>query len=473
MIQSRYFVPGILGVLFLYRVVLLAMFGPVLQPDSYGYISLADAWLGDLSWMHHLDLTSGIKPATSFRMMGYPALLALMKSLFGGHFLYATILLQSAVSMGAAFMVYRVGRALELPKIWACAAMVFYSVSICVLFDLNILTDSLSASLFVISIGIIAGAMLQDEDFCFRKILLGGGLIMLAFLCRENMFYFLILATPGILVWGYIVQAGWEKTIIAAMIFMAPLLVVQEGYKSWNSYRSGERFLTTGSVAAMVIGPLRVRDAGVEIFKDHPVYEAAYQSIQNAPRDTPVIMGYDFAKYVMQAKNLNAAQMARESFSVFYLTLVKAPFDLVKNRLGRYKVRNLFLWINVDWPIEFIMEVTQQIRIPGPSETAKNLFHDFRFDQFLRVILFLMTAIPSAILYAVFMIGVPMKILGYIKRWETPPPEFLVQAWFYALFCGVTCMFILVSFEERYTIAILPWGILTSLTMMARWRKKR
>ena len=127
----------------------LAALGPVFLPDSDDYVLFADAILAGGAWMRHLDLEAELIPLTTLRMIGYPALIALFKALFGGAWDWFLVVLQMALSLGASAMVWRLARRLT-GRTWAAGlAAAAHGLGLAFVLDQCVLTDSLHASLLI------------------------------------------------------------------------------------------------------------------------------------------------------------------------------------------------------------------------------------------------------------------------------------------------------------------------------------
>ena len=89
------------------KVGLLAIFGAIYWPDSYGYSLYADAIAKNDAWRTHVDLTLEPMPIVLVRMAGYPLLLASSRLLFGSHWELALVAIQILASMVATVMFWQ------------------------------------------------------------------------------------------------------------------------------------------------------------------------------------------------------------------------------------------------------------------------------------------------------------------------------------------------------------------------------
>src|SRR5947208_7915115 len=85
--------------LFAVKLGYLAVFGPNFQPDSGGYVDIANFILAGR--LNDPALAGGIFPPTLFRIMGYPALIALTRIVAGDLWPWLMVALQFALSLAA------------------------------------------------------------------------------------------------------------------------------------------------------------------------------------------------------------------------------------------------------------------------------------------------------------------------------------------------------------------------------------
>src|ERR1700674_1405926 len=97
----RPFLAVILAAIIL-RLALLAIFGPRPSYDSiYEYVPFAHLIRDGTAWLSDAGLADAAVPLTTFRMIGYPALIALLERLVGEGWPWLLVLLQIGASMAA------------------------------------------------------------------------------------------------------------------------------------------------------------------------------------------------------------------------------------------------------------------------------------------------------------------------------------------------------------------------------------
>ena len=79
---------AVLGAL---KATLIAAYGPLIHPDTSGYLDYAGLVLDGGAWLHAVDLETLAKPPEVLRPLGYPALIAAAKVLGGAGSAYFVI----------------------------------------------------------------------------------------------------------------------------------------------------------------------------------------------------------------------------------------------------------------------------------------------------------------------------------------------------------------------------------------------
>src|SRR5215472_12997582 len=130
------------------KLAVLALFGPASQPDTYHYVSYADAIIN--GEFRHVDLNDPM-PITLMRVIGYPAVIAAAKIMVGNNWAVAVVLLQFAISLMATAMVYRLARAFGLGVWLSLGVVAAHATSMQFVVDQAVVTDSLAGSIMTIT----------------------------------------------------------------------------------------------------------------------------------------------------------------------------------------------------------------------------------------------------------------------------------------------------------------------------------
>ena len=178
----------------------LVFVGPQYSFDSRGYVDFANLILSDQSWLHDAMLHT-FRPITVFKPIGYPAIIAASKLLFGNNFDYALVLFQSMLSIFTSYFLFRIGLLLSLRWWLSLLGATFYSLSYVLFYDLSILSDSIFSNLFVLIIGVIAIGVLKGSAPGRAQMLMLGICFSVAILIRVAGLYLVPIIALGIVLW--------------------------------------------------------------------------------------------------------------------------------------------------------------------------------------------------------------------------------------------------------------------------------
>lgn len=447
-----------IGALAAIKLLLILAFGPLIQPDSSGYITFAETILSDsTSWLVDRPAAGG---EDSYRMIGYPALIALAKLALGDSWGYGVVVAQAALSLLATACVYRLVGSLSgcAWPAFACAAA--FAGSPVLVYDLHILTDGLYGSVTAITLALLAGAALDRSDR-LRPFLLVGGLLALAFLVREFTLYLMVALLPlaFVAVWRGVARPGSRATAIVCLL--VPLMVVAAGYMSWNAYRSGDPYLTTAARTAALLPLVRLAERGVPVFDRYTALDAAARrQLSSYTYDDVLAINRDFQAQAIAPLTLD--KLARDRFyailaahPVAFAGHVWRELDLPQ-RLG--KLTN---------PVRALRDVNEfgHGRLPIPF--VDRLRADLASGSVPRIAL---AALSGAITLVVLVLGVlaafifpVLFVLRLTGRGSEIPPGWYVMAGLWAAYFGTACLYALIRLEDRYVLGVAPYLLLVGL----------
>ncbi|MEQ9169896.1 MAG: hypothetical protein RIE87_01700 [Rhodospirillales bacterium] len=450
----------------------LAVLGPVFLPDSDDYVLFANAVLAGGDWLRSLDLHAELFPLTAFRVIGYPALIALFKVLFGGAWDWFLIALQMILSLGATAMIWRLTLRLT-GRIWpAAVAAAAQGLGLAFVLDQCVLTDSLHAALLTFLAAHMALGLL-DRRAPGMVEALGLGLILLAaFLLREAGAVMHLALWPLILTWALKTGGGLRRTGIVLVVFLSPLMLGIQAYKSWNQMRSGERFVTTVAQTAMYHPVLDLARRGLPVFAEDPL-------LADAPGLLPLhpIPGVTFTainRHLKTAHGMSALAVARHAETLFYDHWRRHPLDRASIYLGRMDPRYAYLaFMPLSGPERLSLWAGGTTPFPGPGEIRRNLFEHGRVDQALLLAARTLARLISTALTAAFLIGVPAALVCALARagWRLSAletrPIVLGALWLFTL--AYPAVYALVYLEDRYLAAVTPFVAVAGVTLLAPW----
>lgn len=245
----------LLAGLFLLRVCLLVVYGPIVDTDGQGYIDYADFIREDLArwWTgSHAGVASAEVPlGVWLRLWGLPIIIAGFKSVFGAAWGYAFVLAQSALSVFALSKVLQVCRALNLQRWLRWAVVAVAGTTTLMAVDLSILTDGLYASVFTCVVATAFLDVLKRRALTIRALLWAGAGLAFMGALRESALYCVLIFLPVAVAW--IVSCGRGTLARRALqlgLLLLPFVAVTTATKCWNQQRIGAAVLSTGGMSA-------------------------------------------------------------------------------------------------------------------------------------------------------------------------------------------------------------------------------
>ncbi|PIW31018.1 MAG: hypothetical protein COW30_00940 [Rhodospirillales bacterium CG15_BIG_FIL_POST_REV_8_21_14_020_66_15] len=465
-----------LGALAALKAGFLIALGPVYLPDSDDYVLFADAILAGDRWARSLDLSGELYPLTAFRGIGYPALIALFKVLFGGAWDWALVSLQMLLSLGATAMVWRLARRLT-GRTWAAAlAAAGQALGLAFVLDQCVLTDSLHASLLVILAAHAGAALIDGRPPGLREALGLGAVLLLTFLLREAGAVMHLALWPLIVAWGFGTAAGLRRGALVLVVFVLPLFLGVQGYKAWNQLRTGERFVTTVAQTAMYHPVVDLARRGLPVFAEDPLLADARDLLPLDP-----IPGVSFTRinrHLRQAHGMTALDAARHAETLFYDHWRRYPLDRAEiylRRLLRPEYARL-AFMPLSGPERLSLWAGGGTPFPGPGEIRRNLFEDGRIDQALLLAARTVARLISAALTAAFLIGVPVVVVRALAGAGWKPagvrPRTLAMAGLWTFVMAYPAVYALVYLEDRYLAAVAPLVAVVGLALLAPWAER-
>ena len=450
----------------------LAVLGPVFLPDSGDYVLFANAILDGGDWARSLDLHAELFPLTAFRVIGYPALIALFKVLSGDAWEWLLIALQMSLSLGATAVIWRLTLRLT-GRIWpAVVAAAAQGLGLAFVLDQCVLTDSLHAALLTflaahMALGLVGGRAPGMVEA------LGLGLVLLAtFLLREAGAVMHLALWPLILAWSLKTGGGLRRAGIVLIVFLAPLALGIQVYKSWNQMRSGERFITTVAQTAMYHPALDLARRGLPVFAEDPL-------LADAPGLLPLhpIPGVTFTainRHLKAAHGMSALAVARHAETLFYDHWRRYLLPRAAIYLGRMDPRYAYLaFMPLSGAERLSLWAGGSTPFPGPGEIRRNLLEHGRVDQALLLAARALARLFSAVLTAAFLIGVPVVVLRSLRQvgWQPSAlparPLALGALWLFAL--AWPAVYALVYLEDRYLAVMTPFVAAIGLALVTPW----
>ena len=443
---------------------LAAAIGPLYQPDSEGYIAFADQILKGSDWFSHQPGAGG---DASYRMAGYPLLIAAAKMLLGRLWPYGLLALQAALSVTATVALYRFCRRFFSHWIWAFVCCAGFATSQAVIFDLMILTDGIYGSLVLLAAALLGLAAFVRQSS--RYLIWASGITLAgAFLIRESTQILIVGFLPLLFVAARAQKKGALAPLALAAGFAAPLFIVAAGYMTWNEYRSDAAFITTGMRTAALLPLVRIAGEGYPVFDgDSPLDDTVRQTARDFTYDDVLRINT-----ALVASGMSAIEVDRAARAKFWQTLWRFPGGFTRYALGELHpvLRMLALFNPVRTAIhlkEFVVEGS----LGGFERRARTAVGDRNLGKLALVAAEVASSFLSvcfgALAYAVF----PMQ---YVTRRRTERRtlrwQLLACAWLlYFSFIGA---YSVIRIEDRYLIGVAPMALLVAIAVIEAFLRR-
>ncbi len=321
------------------RLGLLMAYGPRPCFDSiHEYVPYARMIAGGTGWMSNAGLSESAVPVTAFRMIGYPALIALADAVAGAAWPWLLVSLQIAASLLMVLLAMRLAAALAPDRPWAAPASgLLAACGQTLVSDTAIQTDSLSAA------GLAAFAVLSALGALRRRALgplaaLGLGLLPAAsFLLRENTDLTVLVFLPPALAWILRAAPAAGRRLLLALLVLAPLIAANAAVLSWNAWRSGSAFATTGPQVILLQALMHAAWAGAPVLEGDGLLERSAREVLAAKPHPDGFLAQDELFAVSQRlfeAGSDAVQISRRMARAYLEAWARHPLGMLQGSLG-------------------------------------------------------------------------------------------------------------------------------------------
>ncbi|MBT3788651.1 MAG: hypothetical protein HN725_05430 [Alphaproteobacteria bacterium] len=464
--------PGILFmILALAKVSGLMFFGPLQQPDSIAYLSYAHTILTDTGWLSDGAMNDFAVPQTVFRTFGYPALIAAAGFITGksGVALYVVVAIQLVVSLFATVMVYRLGLVLLRNMNLALLAAAAHALSVTITYDQHILTDSLFNALCVIGFTTPIIGFLQKRP-PGPWLLLGLG-IMLGYAClvRGIGLYVLVFFAPAYIAWFVVAHEQTAKTMRGVLLLVLPLAIVIGGVMSWNTWRTGYTFFTTGAQYVLIQPLVKIEGRGTKVFDgDTPLDKLAQKYLKTYEyKEAVQITEALFTEY-----GINAYDSAKMHSQKYFSTLASQPGAVLYHGVRNYEEGLVHQFFNVLDNAKIYFKFATGVK-PWPG--TKELWQRARDERNpLDIVLILGLAILRLVAWSSFLvllIGVPVVVIRALRNGISLPADVLAIFYCWGLYFAYSFGLSMIHMVDRFLPAVLAAGLVGSLFVWQQiWR---
>jgi len=445
------------------KAMLIAVYGPLIHPDTSGYLDYAGLMLDGGMWLHAVDLETLAKPPEVLRTIGYPALIAAARVLGGAGWAYLVIGLQSVVSLLASYAVYRLALTLARSLPWALLAALLYSTSMILTYDVSLLSDSLFTNLTVIVVAALAINYATAGSAGARRLIGLGAIFTLALLMRDAGRYILPLLMLLAAMGAYRDRpVGW-LTVRTGVAFALPAVVALAAYMAWNQYRASDAFVTTGGQTVYLNAVVGMAEWTRDFDGTTPLDRVARELVRRYDQAEAL----DIGRALHQRYGLTAPDIARLAFARYLATVVRHPLAFIRYAGDELNLKLVFMLANPLASFEELHQLATGQRLDGPVSQWRELVGKFSLARALRLVGHIAGRIASAVLFLAFFIGVPVSVLRAVAR-RNMAGEMALMAWLWLFYTGAILMHAAVYLELRYVMFAVPAAVVGGLWVLSR-----
>jgi len=472
MMEYRLFGP-ILAALVLIKITLAIVIGPIIQPDSGGYIQTAWVMVNQPGWW--LQLSQSVDDSV-FRPIGYPLAIALAKVVGEDHWQWLLIFLQGCASLVATMCIYRLALACRAPAGLAALIALAQGTGQAVVLDQCILTDSFNASLLLIVGCRLAQGLVERRAPDPRELLASGFLVFLAVTMREAGAVLHLLLWPTVIAWIALDAQGRARKALLLVCFALPILGGVQLYKAWNVLRTGQAFLTTGSSQPIFFPAIYLSLRGVDVLKDDPLLHG----MGPLPRSesTVSVVRSSIIPYLSNTYGMSQLDIARYGGRQFLRLWLDYPAEMAKLTLSHIREKQAMLAV---MPIESyetaVFWATWKWPLPRSEEIREAFSQNwFRPDLALLTVGRGVSRALSILITLAFVIGAPVLAIREIWRYGPHPERYdrvaMAFAGIWIAYFGYTFSYASIHLELRYLMPVEPMASMAGVLVLVsflRW----
>jgi len=464
-----------LGIVISAKLAVLYLIGPSTWPDTGAYISFADGILQGEAF-HPIDWARGrAAPLFVFRMAGYPLVLAGAKILSPDHYASITVIFQVLLNIILVILIFEIAERLGFSRGQIVAMLTLYMFSDSFLLDNSLLSDSIYASLF----NIVVFSLIGHVVGCWRLTLLGAlGLGLLwgySTWTRDSGIYFSYVPIILLCASARRISGGIGRRLSCLLVFVIVVIGMTGAYAALNKYRTGEYFFSITGIANWlhpVFGIAKYQYA-MPFDGDDPVSEMVREGLPDYEYPTQLA----FIERLHKRCECTPTQLQSLVFRKYLETVVHHPVAYLQlvwrnfHYLGLAAlladpVATINQFVGLGTPVHHKV-------IPGLSiGNLLELQQQFSPGRLLLMILNLLSTAVAAILFSLFLFGIPYLVVRAWRRQEPIPPVLAIVTFLWFTFLSMSVAFSLVHYEARHALPIFPAGcigIVYAFSAARRW----
>jgi hypothetical protein len=437
------------------KLFIVLFYGPMVQPDSGGYITYADQILRDSRWLY--DQPGGGGDA-SFRMVGYPALIAVFKAFLGDQYGYGILLVQAALGLAATASIYGFLREALGDWRWAFFATLCYATGLPLVFDTFILTDGVYGSVIAIAVASLGRLAIRGGSSAAQAVLVGVVLAS-AFLIREATLQ-LALAFVPLLVAG--ASGGAYARIRSLLLLALPVFVVAGLYMSWNQYRSNAYFVTTGMRTAALLPLLEIARQGAPVFDGDSRLDQAARPLLGKSSFEEVLQ----INRRLEAQGFSAIEADREVRRKYWQSLFRFPLAFARHALGHFNLhKRSLVFANPVRSAVHLEEFRERGELAGLASRVRKGILEGHYWLGLVVFVELAFSLISVLIGFFAFVVFPVRFAATVIREKSLPRKWGILGALWLLYFTFLGAYSMVYVEDRYLIGALPAILAVGLVM--------
>jgi hypothetical protein len=450
--RKLYGLPWQLGVAALLAVALrlwlLGDYGILFWPDSTGYIDHAKTLLHvDTFW----QLFTPDTRIPSFRIVGYPVVIAVMMLVGGEFWPWYLVALQIMMSLLAMWWLFRFGRALGFGQGFSAFAAGVFICSHVAMYDGSILTDSLFTYIVLIGLLIMLIPLIEGRPVGLGRALFGGLFVALSIMIREATVYLIPILALGFVVVMQAQGIPYGRMVAILVGFFVPAIVFVQAYSAWNEMRTGHRLITTVGQSVYLLHPLDIEKRGNAVFRDPVLREAvdatgSYYTYGHA---------LEINEYLMK-KGMDEWERAKLSEAAYWDAWLTHPGAMTGEFFRELRLKFAIQLADPSLSLRYypvvagrVESVPRERGIVGPVLTIA-----------LRCF--------SAAIFIGCVLGIPLGLLRKFRQGAgLPHLDALIFCWL--VFVGMMGMYAIIHLEFRYTLPAQALAIVSGLAMLRHY----
>lgn len=439
---------------------LLLGFGPAQLPDTGGYVAFAqiilDGGLGDAG------LNDAAIPITLFRVIGYPAVIALCQGIAGGHWPWLLVTLQIILSVAALMGVHGLARRFGLSRGMAAAVVLATGTSLSLVLDQAVLTDSLYSSALVLCLCLLSAPLAAGLPLRPVPAFGAGLLFAIAFLLREATLFLTVGIAPLVVLAAFggmrLHRVPVLRALLVGGLFLLPIAVTQQGYREWNRDRVGAPIITTGAQTNMFFAVATAAHMDRSVLDGDAV---ANRTARDIYRNYEFVEVLTLVQTLFQQHGMNAIDQTRVGFQTYFAAWRDHFPAMAQMVLGHFRANQAQLSLR---PVESIRELILWTRHDDGGFGRWRAVREGRWWMAPVMVVDGVAKALAILVFTAFTLLTPWRLLRGDGR--TPANSAAIGLWL--LYFAQFSMYALVHLETRYMAALVP-SVLVVGTCNLHW----